>query len=185
MPSINCLWISGSPRDEGKSWKLIQSLTPFLPEFQHEILFPHQLNLHDCTGCEACSESGQCVYDSTDDGQRIRNLIRGADRLIMVSPIYFYHLPSSLKRMIDRSQPAFHAKKNSRSTSSGRGVCILYGESEGVRLFEGSLLTFRYFLDAYRISPYGDFLLRGIRSYPDMTCHVDALCDWLRRQIGE
>jgi len=58
-----------------------------------------------------------------------------------------------------------------------RGVFISVGATQGERLFEGAVLTIRYFFDAIGVKYAGDLLIKGIEGKAQIRQHPAALQD--------
>ena len=115
------------------------------------------LKISPCTGCLACSKTGECVIK--DDMQVLYEDLLAADILLVASPIYFKGLPCQLKCVIDRCQALWARKyilKKTRSPSlrrgegrgegerTGRASAILVCASSGMKdMFTGALITLK------------------------------------------
>ncbi len=133
------------------------------------------LNVRDypvspCTACLLCEQGIHCCPAGTHDkSERIFQELLTAPLLCFASPIYFYHLPGILKLLIDRGQFYYSLARNNdpliTSLPQRRAYAVLVaGRPTGERLFEGSLLTLRYFLEPFRIHLAEPLLLRGLDS---------------------
>ncbi|ACL16807.1 flavodoxin family protein [Methanosphaerula palustris] len=60
----------------------------------------NNLTVHDCTNCDTCKRTGQCVLN--DDMQEIYNNINESDVIILASPNYMGGIAGNLKLVIDR-----------------------------------------------------------------------------------
>ena len=69
----------------------------------------HVLNLDYCTGCLRCNIIKKCSIRG-DDWQDISRSILDADILVFASPIYFHHVSSQLKKIIDRFRSFVHVQ---------------------------------------------------------------------------
>jgi len=65
-----------------------------------ELIFLGDYNIADCTGCEGCKDTYQCVID--DGMQKIYPRLLEADAIILGSPTYFYNVTADVKAFIDR-----------------------------------------------------------------------------------
>lgn len=122
-----------------------------------------------CTSCGFCAvHPGSCPLRAGDDSEPLFTMLREAPRLTLVAPIYFYHLPSLLKTLIDRSQPWWHAharRPNGADAERARRKAfpVLIGaRPSGERLFTGSLLTLRYWLALFGYELAPPLLLYGL-----------------------
>ena len=62
------------------------------------------LEVAGCTGCGACSRTGECALP--EDGMaEVARALEGADALALVAPVFFAGPPSQLKAALDRLQP--------------------------------------------------------------------------------
>jgi multimeric flavodoxin WrbA len=96
-----------SPHKDGHTAKLLDS---FMNHFSLEYEY---INLYDCTirpciDCKACARM-TCPYNSDDMGIIIKK-IESAEIIICATPIYFNHVPSPFKAMMDRCQQ-FYLRK--------------------------------------------------------------------------
>lgn len=100
----------GSPRENGNTELLLREATRGVEGTGLKVrLFRlNKLNILPCQNCGGCEETGCCIYD--DDMTEIYDAIRGADRIILASPIFFFGVSAQSKTMIDRCQ-AFWCEK--------------------------------------------------------------------------
>lgn len=114
MKSI--LLINGSPK--GKSSNTIKLANSFLKglnkynEYVIDEINCSQVNVKECRGCFYCwkNEDGQCAI--ADEMNVIFNKYISADIVIWSFPIYFYGMPSGVKRIMDRLLPLYTQKLN-------------------------------------------------------------------------
>jgi len=100
----------GSPRAGGNTDLLLgETLKPIYDGGHNVVLFRLNLmNIKPCQNCDGCEKTGICV--NRDDMEKIYGAIRGADRVIIASPVFFLGLSAQTKIMIDRCQ-AFWCEK--------------------------------------------------------------------------
>jgi len=108
--SMKVLAFNGSPRRRGNTELLLDEALRGVKEWGGETTLHHldTLKLRPCLHCGTCDDTAVCVVKN--DMQAILEDIRGADRIIVASPIYFAAVSAQTKIMIDRSQ-AFWAEK--------------------------------------------------------------------------
>lgn len=58
-------------------------------------------DIRPCRGCNACGMNGACVQKD-DFENELKNLIKKADMLVFVMPVYYYNWPAQLKCVVDR-----------------------------------------------------------------------------------
>jgi hypothetical protein len=61
-----------------------------------------------------------------------------------------------------------------------RGVFISVGATRGTKLFDGAVLTVKYFFDAIGVKYSGGLLVRGIDNKGQIKEHSEALVDAFR-----
>jgi multimeric flavodoxin WrbA len=100
-----------------------------------------------------------------------------ADGIIVASPIFFYGLTAQLKALIDRCQ-ALWARRyvlHSLPESAGKGAFIAVGATRGRQLFDGSILTVKYFFRALGVEYVDELLVRGVDKRGEIKQHPTAL----------
>lgn len=58
-------------------------------------------DIRPCIGCGHCGMGGPCVQKD-DYEKTLKGLIRDADMLVFVMPVYYYNWPAQLKTVVDR-----------------------------------------------------------------------------------
>lgn len=103
------LVIHGSHRRTSLTKSYVETLLNGLPSQQPVQVFSVcDVQMAHCTACLACEKTGECVL--TDDLGAFYAMIEAADILLIDAPVYFNHLPSRLKQLIDRLEPFFNRK---------------------------------------------------------------------------
>ena len=110
------LVFNGSPRPSGNTAHLLKAFITGAEEIGAipELYHPHRLNLKECSGCLRCNVLKRCSLRD-DDWEEISTKIVESEVLVFGSPIYFHHVPSSLKKLLDRFRSLVHV----RITESG------------------------------------------------------------------
>jgi multimeric flavodoxin WrbA len=180
-PAIKVLGIFGSPRRGGNTDLLLEEA---LKGAEQEGALVERLHLTDyhvtpCLECHGCDETGRCVI--ADDMQMIYPKLLEADLVILASPIFFYGITAWAKALVDRSQAVWVRKYRLKSPSLSKGgrrrkgFFISVGATKGPKLFEGSILTVKYFFDAIHAEYAGDLLFRGLEAKGDVLKQPGAL----------
>ena len=104
------LIIVGSPRSNGRSAHLAEMLFEACidecPDDEVSLAPVSELEIACCDGCDGCrGDDHVCVID--DDMTEIRDIMDGADELIVVAPVYFSGAAAPFKALLDRCQPYF------------------------------------------------------------------------------
>jgi len=173
------LGLQGSPRISGNTALL---LSAFLDEAkrlgaQPELVHVSKKKITPCQECGTCEKKGFCPID--DDMQEIYPLLRKADTIVMATPIFFYGPTAQMKAVIDRSQALWSRKYTLGLEDPGRkwrqGCLLAVGATRGKNLFEGTVLTAKYFFDAVGARFEGSLGYRQIEHSGDIKTHPTAL----------
>lgn len=95
--------LTGSPHMGGTSALLAENYVSGAVETGHEVLRfdTGRLEIHPCTGCDHCrGHGGKCVY--SDAMTKISPALLMADRVVLVTPLYYFGMTAQLKSAIDR-----------------------------------------------------------------------------------
>lgn len=68
-----------------------------------------RMNLKSCRGCLRCNLFRRCVIKG-DDWTDLSAEILAADGLVFASPVYFHHVTSSMKKLLDRFRSFIHVQ---------------------------------------------------------------------------
>ncbi|MGM0453148.1 MAG: NAD(P)H-dependent oxidoreductase [Thermodesulfobacteriota bacterium] len=177
------LGLQGSPRLKGNTNYLLDA---FLNAAENEgavtrKLHASKLNIAACIGCGVCEKKGYCAIGNDDMAATVYPLLRGADVVVLASPVYFYNVTAQLKALIDRTQALWARKYKHGLSDPGRahrkGLMFAVGATRGKNLFDGMSLTARYFFDAVGAA-YTDMLgYRRIESMGDIEQYPEIRQD--------
>ena len=101
--------------------------------------------------------------------------------LMLASPIFFYSVSAHTKILMDRCQSLWVKKHWLEETSSGRGppgrkgLFISAGATRGKKLFDGTLLTVRYYFEAVDCELWKSLLYRELDFEGDVLEHPEYL----------
>ena len=181
---MTILGIMGSPRRQSNTEILLDAALAGAKEIGAEVekVVVSELKVSPCREIYACLKDGDCAIK--DDMQWIYERLLQADHVIFASPIFFYGLTSQAKAIVDRCQALWvrrHVLGLKREDSRmRRGVFISVGATRGSKLFDGAVLTVKYFFDAIGVRYAGDLLVRGIDGRAEIKEHPAALRDAFR-----
>ncbi len=139
------------------------------------------LDFSGCIECEDCYATGVCTQE--DEMEGVYELLERADRILVASPIFFMGLPAQAKAMIDRCQ-CYWAQKYlleedfpHQGSARRYGAFIGVGGTRGEKLYDGTILTLKYFFDAIAAEPLTNeyVLVRGVDDKGDIEDHAGAL----------
>lgn len=158
--------VLGSPRRNGNSEILAQAVAAGFAGTggTAEFIRLNKMAIRPCQGCGGCDATGVCVIK--DEMVDIYEKVDQADRLLIVSPIYFYSLSAQTKIFIDRMQARwsrrYNLKQRFRENEGRRGYLLATAATKGQKLFESSELMVRYALDAMDLECGESLLVRGV-----------------------
>jgi len=162
------LAIYGSPRRKGNTSLLLQEAIAGAREAGGKVeeVILRDLKMSPCLEIYGCKETGRCVIK--DDFQALYDQILTCQGLILASPIFFYNVSAHTKILMDRCQSLWVKRYWIEKTPFGKrdfarkGLFISVGATRGKRLFEGTLLTVKYFFDAVDAELWKSLLYRGL-----------------------
>jgi multimeric flavodoxin WrbA len=126
-----------------------------------------------------CKKSGRCIIE--DDFQKVAEAVTDAHGIMLASPIFFYTVSAHTKIFMDRCQSLWVKRYWLDGVPFGskdyprRGFFIAAGATRGKKLFDGVLLTVRYFFDALGADLWGSLLVRGVDAEGDILKHPEDL----------
>lgn len=100
---MKIVMLTGSPHTKGTTSYLADAYIEGAEEKNHELLKfdTAKLEIHPCIGCNHCRENdGKCVFQ--DDMIQIYEALKDADRIVFVTPLYYFGMTAHLKSAIDR-----------------------------------------------------------------------------------
>jgi multimeric flavodoxin WrbA len=101
--------LNGSPRANGRTAELIEATAQALKahDVAVEVVHLRKADLRVCTGCNSCVLHDQrCILK--DDMADLVSRLQQADGVILASPVYMWHISSTMKIFIDRMVSYFH-----------------------------------------------------------------------------
>jgi multimeric flavodoxin WrbA len=173
--------IYGSPRRKGNTATLLKKAVEGARDFGAEVeeIVLRDLKISPCLEIYGCAQSGECAIK--DDFQKVRDKILDAQGLMLASPVFFYTVSSHTKILMDRFQSLWVKKswvektpKNQQSIKR-KGLFISVGATRGKKLFNGMLLSVRYFFDVLDMELWKALLYRTLDFQDDVLKHPEYL----------
>ena len=149
--------LMGSPRKGGNTDLLAQSFADGASKHNIvDIVSVTDYKVDPCIGCNACakSEGNRCFQK--DDMDKVYELLKKADVLVLASPVYFCGISAQLKAIVDRMHTPM------RNEFSIKKVALLLGEG-GNSSFEPILLQYQDILNHFHLEDMGRVLVTGAR----------------------
>lgn len=181
--NLQVLGIAGSPRRGGNTDLLLEEVLAGAKEEGAKVntIVLNDLCIAPCQHCDGCLNTGECIV--RDDMQEIYPLLRGADCVVLASPIFFMGLTAQTKAMIDRCQALWALKcvlKCPVALNPGRdrrGFFVSVGGMGLRNLFEPAMATVRAFFKVLELQYAGNLLFPRVDKKGEITTHPTALRD--------
>ena len=173
--------IYGSPRRKGNTATLLKESVQGARDSGASVeeIVLRDLKMSPCLEIYGCKEAGECAIK--DDFQTVRDKILAAPGLMLASPVFFYTVSAHTKILMDRFQSLWvkkywvdKAPKNQKIIAH-KGLFIAAGATKGKKLFDGSLLTIRYFFDVLDMELWKTLLYRRLDFAEDILKHPEYL----------
>jgi len=181
---MKVLGIMGSPRRRSNTEILLDKALEGAAGAGAEVekLLVSRLKISPCVEDYGCLEAGNCSIK--DDMQAVYDKLLQADHVILASPIFFYGITAQAKALVDRCQ-ALWVRRYVLNTGTDdkrvrKGAFISVGATKGEKLFDGAVLTAKYFFDAIGVKHDRDLLIKDVDDKGQIEEHPTALQDALR-----
>jgi multimeric flavodoxin WrbA len=181
---MKVLGIMGSPRRKSNTEMLLYKALEGAEAAGAEVeeVLVSKLKISPCLEIYACRKDGNCTIK--DDMQLLYEKLMETDHVIFASPIFFYGITSQAKAIVDRCQALWIRKHvlgiGKQDNRVRRGLFISVGATQGKKLFDGAVLTVKYFFDAIGVKYSSDLLVRGIDKKGQIEENPAALEDAFR-----
>ncbi|MEW6518080.1 MAG: flavodoxin family protein [Thermodesulfobacteriota bacterium] len=180
---MKVLVFNGSPRRGGNTQVLLSAVAKGVESAggEMEIIRLADLNVSPCQSCGGCDKTGICVV--RDDMGLLYDKMAEVKRIILASPIYFYGVTAQAKAFVDRSQALWSRKYLLKKKGEWRddperiGYFVSVAATRGEKVFDGAVLTAKYFYDAIGFAYGGALLVKGIDKRGEMARDVDRLAE--------
>ena len=161
--------VLGSPRPQGSSASLARKFLDEARSLGAETkIYPlTQLDFKGCQGCRTCKTKGdQCVLK--DDLAEVLAAVKGADLLLLASPVYFGDLSGQLKCFFDRTYSYVNPDFSSRVPPGKQAVLVLVQANPDPEQFNDIFPRYERWLRMFGFDPV--YLLRatGVRDPEDL-----------------
>ena len=180
---INIAAIYGSPRTNGNTALLLkQAAKGAIEAGAHvEEIFLRNLKISPCLEIYGCKTTGRCAIQ--DDFQNVQDILLASDGIMLASPIFFYTVSAHTKIFMDRCQSLWVKKYWIDQVQPGKwepkrkGLFISVGATRGKKLFDGPLMTVKFFLDVLDAELWRSLLYRGLDFEGDVLKHPEYLAE--------
>ena len=178
------LAVYGSPRRNGNTDTLLKQAVRGAQDKGANVkeYVLRDMKISPCLEIYGCKKTGRCVIK--DDFQILHDELDACEGIMLAAPIFFYTVSAHTKIFMDRCQSLWikrywlDKKPFAKPGGHRKGLFISVGATRGKKLFDGSLLTVRYFFDAVDTTLWRSLLYRGMDLSGDVqkqpTCLEEA-----------
>ena len=155
------LVITGSYRTNGNTSILADAFVKGAKEVGNEVevFNAAKANLDGCHGDKSCHRTGECGIK--DDGIEMHRLLRWADTLVLISPMYFGGFTSYMKKAIDRLYP--YAGEKARATLGVKTIYLIAaGGTRNTQDFQAMEYVFDHVAKVLKLEEGGKLLCTGL-----------------------
>jgi multimeric flavodoxin WrbA len=171
----------GSPRRKGNTATLLKKAVDGARDAGADVeeIVLRDLKLSPCLEIYGCLKAGDCAIN--DDFQKVRDKIMDAQGLMLASPVFFYTVSAHTKILMDRFQSLWVKKywvdkiATEQQNITRKGLFISVGATRGKKLFDGMLLTIKYFFDVMDMELWKSLLYRQLDFQDDVLKHPEYL----------
>jgi multimeric flavodoxin WrbA len=173
--------VYGSPRRQGNTALLLQKAVQGAREAGDVVdeVILRDLKMSPCLEIYGCKKTGRCVIQ--DDFQKLYDQVLASSGIMLASPIFFYTVSAHTKIFMDRFQSLWVKKywldnrPHLKEEPKRQALFISVGATKGKKLFDGVLLSIRYFLDALDAKLHRALVYRGLDFEGDVLKHPEYL----------
>ncbi|MFP4531705.1 MAG: flavodoxin family protein [Desulfobacterales bacterium] len=173
--------VYGSPRRQGNTATLLKQAVEGAraagASVDEIVLRDHKIS--PCLEIYGCKKDGDCVIK--DDFQAVRDRVLACRGLMVATPIFFYTVSAHMKMFMDRCQSLWVKKYwidqtlYNQWTPVRQGFLISVGATTGKKLFDGMLLSMKYFFDVLDMKLWDSLLVRGLDLEGDVLAHPEYM----------
>lgn len=195
--TVRLVAIHGSARRGGNSRTLLEAVLEGArgarpTGLEAELVEAYRVDVGPCTDCEVClapgavavagavagAGAGGCTVEG-DDWPRIEALLRGADALVVASPVYFMGLPAPLKAIVDRLQAVWALRERGGRVGTNEGpfrrAAVVLCAAGGREAFRGARAEALAALGTLQFEVVGELLAEGLEDAGEASARPELL----------
>ena len=179
MPKITAVY--GSPRYKGNTAALLKKAAQGARDAGVPVaeVFLRDLTISPCLEIYGCKKTGRCTIQ--DDFQGVVDQLLASQGVMLASPVFFYTVSAHTKLLMDRCQSLWVEKYWIKKVPFGqwkpvrKGLFISVGATGGKKLFDGMLLSIKYFFDVLDMELWKSLLYRRLDFEGDVLKYPEYL----------
>jgi multimeric flavodoxin WrbA len=153
--------VLGSPRPKGNSALMAEAFLTTARErgADTEVYLLNQMNIKGCQGCGKCkTDSEICVVE--DDLRQVFDSMRGADIVVLASPVYFGDLTAQMKSFWDRTYAFINPDFSTRLAPGKKSVMFLAQANPDEGMFDDIFHRYERWLKMFGFTD--NYLIRAV-----------------------
>ncbi len=168
------LVVTGSPRAKGNSNSLVTAFAggAIAAGNEVEIFDAAKVKMDGCHADKSCAKRGRCGLQ--DDGQKMNDLMRWADVLVLASPVYWKGFTAQIKLVIDHFYQYAFPKGRSEMTVKEIGL-IATAKSPDPAVFDCMVGEYELVCQLLGIDDKFHLLCNGLDGADDVQEHADYI----------
>ena len=149
MPDAKIVTVIGSPRKNGNSAMLAQSIADGAKSAGGEVetFHLHDMTINPCDYCRECREDTNTDCKIDDDMKDLYPKLRQADALVIASPIFWFTVSAQTKLFMDRCY-ALGGPQGNALNGKRIGIALAYGGADPFS--SGAVNAIRTFQDTFK-----------------------------------
>lgn len=155
---MNILILNGSPRKKGNTSALVDKIAD---GFRGRNIEPVVISLYDkdIRGCCNCGKCQKTILDNhctiNDDMAAIYGEFLRADSIVLVSPIYMWHMTPCALAFMNRLHALCHADDFSYNAMEGKSMAFASTMGDGVECADSAMTGVMDFCDYFKMDYIG------------------------------
>ena len=185
--SVKIAAVYASPRRNGNTATLLSMAVKGAEKAGASVdsIVLRDYDMSPCLEIYGCKQDGECAIK--DDFQPIRDRLLAADGIMIATPVFFYTVSAHLKIFMDRCQSLWVKKywidkaSFEKQPLVRKGFVIAAGATRGKKLFDGMLLSLKYFFEVLDTDIEETLLCRGLDFEDDVLGFPETMADAYER----
>ncbi len=156
---MQILVLNGSPRPNGNTKGMVEAFRDGAVSVGHhvDVVDVCRLKINGCLACEYCHTKSRGACAQKDDMQKIYDLLKEAEMLVLASPIYYHGVTGQLKCVLDRFYSAAYPTKPPKLKKAA--MILSSGDAD---MYDGAMFSFQGdFLDYLGLENMGVYTAHG------------------------
>lgn len=163
--------LNGSPRPKGNTASLVAEFAKGAKEANCEVTVFEldKMDIHGCKGCFGGGKDSEHPCVQRDDMEKIYPVYRGADVVVLATPLYYWNFSGQLRTAFDRLFAVAECDPNYRNPQK-ESVLLMAAEGYG---FDDALSYYKNLMKHLGWKELGTVLAGGVMKAGDIQGHKE------------